>query len=251
LRPIGKAEEGSSAPRYRNPPIVEAAISIEFQALADDILPSLRAFCATLKTAYPEQSARFQQEARLQFGKTVAYESQPHEDGTVCISSDRKRFAQISLSGLAFSRLAPYGSWADFESQVRPLWESFANTFAVQPSIVSLRYINKIDIPLDMKMEAFLRTYPEISHDLPQLIGPYFMRVQVPMVNRVGEPMLIMQQGFVQPTSANHYGILLDNELRYEVQSAADVWPKALLGRKEKNLVFEACITDELRERLS
>lgn len=100
-------------------------------------------------------------------------------------------------------------------------------------------------------MEYYLRTYPEVSRDLPQLIGPYFMKLEIPMVDSVGEPVLTVQQGFVQSSNPETYAILLDNDLRYKVQSSAEVWDLAQDARREKNRIFEACITDQFRERLN
>jgi uncharacterized protein (TIGR04255 family) len=237
--------------RYRNPPIVEAAISVEFAALPVERLPEIKAFASNLGDEYPSQTPRFQQQAQFELGPVVRYASTQHEDGVVCASQDGKRFAQFTLSSVAFSRLAPYGSWEDFELQARPVWESFRKTFRIKAVTLGLRYINRIEIPTGDVMEHYLRTYPEVSHDLPQLIGPYFMRLEIPMVKSTGEPTLVLQQGFVKASSSELYAILLDNDLRYNAQDADDIWRLAQTARQEKNRIFEACITDNLRERLN
>lgn len=247
---MGESRVPDKAGHYRNPPIVEAAISIEYEGLPADRLSELQAFASKLLNEYPDQKPRFQQQAQFQFGSTPRYESTQFEDGIVCASLDTKRFAQFALSSVAFSRLAPYKSWEDFEQQARPIWERFQRVFAVKPTTLGLRYINRIEIPAGRPMEEYVRTFPEVSHDLPQLIGPFFMRIEVPMLGSVGEPTLILQQGTVPSSSPELYAILLDNDLRYAAV-ADDVWNLALEGRNQKNRIFEACITDRLRERLN
>lgn len=238
---------GKKATRYTNPPIVEAAISVGYPPVDVARLPEMRDFAAALKSEYPHQSPRLQHQAQLQFGQTVGYTSSQHEDGVICASEDRRRFAQFSLTAVIFSRLAPYGSWEDFEHQARPLWERFYEAFSVQPSSLAVRYINRIEIPTGEPMENYLRTFPEISRDLPQMIGRYFMRIEMPIEDAV----LVMQQGFVPASSPELYGILLDNDLRYEVSTAESLWQMALKARSAKDQIFEACITDKLRERFN
>lgn len=251
IKDMDDAHGGAPGLGYRNPPIVEAAIAIEYESLPQDRLSAIRKFAATISNDYPEQSARFQQEAQFQFGPVAAYASTQHEDGVVCASRDRKRFAQLALGSSVFSRLAPYGGWDEFERQAKPLWERFERALDVSPTILGVRYINRIEIPTEAPMEKFLRTYPEISRDLPQLIGPYFMKVEIPLESAAGGPMLTLQQGFVQSSSPSVYAILLDNDLRYPISSGTHVWDLLRLARIEKNRIFEACITDDLRRRLN
>jgi uncharacterized protein (TIGR04255 family) len=130
---MGTAGVYDSATPYRKPPIVEAAISVEYETLPTEFLSKIRKYSANLKMEYPEQNPRYKHEAILQFGNTVGYSSQQQEDGVVCASSDRKRVVQFSLSSVIISRLAPYGTWEDFEKQARPLWERFYKTVPIKP----------------------------------------------------------------------------------------------------------------------
>jgi uncharacterized protein (TIGR04255 family) len=44
-----------------------------------------------------------------------------------------------------------------------------------------VRYINKIDIPLPVgDLKEYLRTFPEVSSDLPQGLSGYFLQLQIP-----------------------------------------------------------------------
>lgn len=238
--------EDECVPGYNNPPIAEAVISIEYDTLSSDRLVDLKRFAKEVGAQYPDQHSRLQHQTQIQIGATVGAVATQIEDGVTCISTDRKRIAQFALSSVAFSRLAPYGSWGEFEQQVKPLWERFREGFVVTPRALGVRYINRIEIPSGHPMERYIRSYPEVSSDLPQSIHRYFMRIEIP----IDDGVLVMQQGFLPSSSPDLYAILLDNYLRYDVPELQDVWPLVLRARLEKNRIFEACITDNYRERL-
>jgi len=232
---------------YRNPPIAEAVIAMDYDPLPHQFAEKLVSFADNLRKSYPEQSPRYRQEAQVQFGLTTESSSKRYQDGVICYSEDRKQIAQFSLTAAIFSRLAPYGKWEDFEQQARPLWEQFARRFDVLAKTLGVRYVNRIEIPTGEAIETYLRTYPEVSRALPQLLNQYFLRMELPVPRGV----LTMQQGFVPASKPNLTAILLDNDLRYTLSPSEDVWQVAQFARAEKNRIFEACITNELRVRLN
>lgn len=231
---------------YANPPIVEAIVSIEYDALQSSALDDLRRFGSHIQDQYPNQASMFFGAAQIAFGPTSAGTSHhQQENGVHCATSDQKRQVQLTLNSLTVRRLAPYGSWAEFEQQIHPIWDAFAAAIPIQPRVVGVRYINRIDIPLNIPMERYLRTYPEISRDLPQVIGPFFLKLNIP----IDDYEVTIQQGFVAPSSPGEYAVLLDDDLRFAVSGTDAVWTTVLRAHEEKNRIFEACITDDLRER--
>ena len=232
--------------RYANPPILEAIVGIEFDLLTDDPLATVKAFARTLVAGYPQQLATLTGTAQIAFGSQVGSMSQQAETGVASVSADGRSVLELTIKGMTFKRLAPYTSWPEFSTHAREVWDRFIDQVEIQPQMIGLRYINRIDIPIDIPMEELIRTYPEISRDLPQLMSQYFMRIEVPL----GEHALaIIQQGFTPAVTQNEYAVLLDIDIRLPVAQTAHVWDRVEIGRTEKNRVFEACITDRLRER--
>jgi uncharacterized protein (TIGR04255 family) len=121
-----------------------------------------------------------------------------------------------------------------------------------------VRYINRIDIPtadaLTVRLEDYLRTYPEIPADWPyEDFLHFFIQLQIPQEDL--RCMLIVNQATAQPPNLKTTSILLDFDLfreEYEEPWQADndaaIWEflEQLHGRK--NEYFERSITEKTRE---
>jgi len=138
------------------------------------------------------------------------------------------------------------------------LWELY-NPAAKSESIprVAECHINRIDIPGEpvVKLEDYLRTYPEVSADMPNrgLIANFFMQVQLWQEDL--ESLLIVNETPVpSPDEETSISIQLDFDLfqeRFEnswpAEEEAAVWSLLEQLHDRKNEVFEASITDKTR----
>lgn len=237
----------ASEVHYSRAPIVEATLAIEVEPLAPDQLPKLDELARSISDRYPQRKPRIQSQFQISVAPAAGSgsSSMQFQDGFVCASADGKFVAQIALSGVTFSRLAPYTSWVDVGVPAKSLWRIYAQAFGAKPTVAAVRYINRIEIPIGEPMELYLRTYPEISRALPQLINQYYMRLELPLEKGVA----VVQQTFVPSSHETLSAILLDNDLRFPV-AGSDVWELISVAHDEKNRLFEASITDALRERI-
>jgi uncharacterized protein (TIGR04255 family) len=102
--------------------------------------------------------------------------------GYAFVGGEGKHFLQCKVNGFTFSRLAPYQTWGQFRNEAKTLWDSYRQIVGALPVVrIGLRYVNQLDLPVTMRdFRDYIRSYPEISTDLPQLLAGFFMQVQIP-----------------------------------------------------------------------
>ncbi|MHC5825617.1 MAG: TIGR04255 family protein, partial [Nostoc sp.] len=118
---------------------------------------------------------------------------------------------------------------------------------------LAVRYINRLDIPLPIgDLKEYLRTFPEVSANLPQGLSGYFMQLQIPQDN-LGA-MLVLNETIVSPPAPDVVSVLLDIDIfkerdipNYEVE----IWDFVEQLHNLADEVFEACITERTRELIN
>lgn len=166
------------------------------------------------------------------------------------VSENGRQIFQAQLGGFTFNRLEPYEHWAPFRQEAQRLWQVYVA--AAKPHAVTraaLRYINRINVPLGAELKDYFRTVPEVAPDLPQILSSFVMHLEVPQADIDGK--LLLNQATVEPAHPDMSSIVLDIDLFCEVEMQADdrsLWELFEKLRVRKNAVFEACITDRVRE---
>jgi uncharacterized protein (TIGR04255 family) len=170
-------------------------------------------------------------------------------------SEDLKWVAVCRLNGFSLSRLAPYDCWEDLRDKARSMWQVYREIGdPVRVTAISLRFVNRIDLPMpDEKhpwdFRFFLRTYPEISTDLDTGVSSYFMHLEIqrPGINS----MLVLNLAFPPlAADAKSAAVVLDSDLIMTLPnncSEEGIWDGFEVLRREKNGVFESCITNRTR----
>jgi uncharacterized protein (TIGR04255 family) len=122
-----------------------------------------------------------------------------------------------------------------------------------QVTRVGVRYINQLDLPSTMRdFNDYIRTYPQVSSDLPQALAGFFSQVQIPLPDI--EAMLLVTVTTVPPPSVNVASVVLDIDVFKEnlkPMPDSKIWESLDVLRRRKNLAFEACITNNTRELIS
>lgn len=241
---------------YDHAPITEALIDIQFggvSASVDDLL-----------TAHEHESAKYPEKkpmvlASVKIDGTVSPDSASFTDqtsqrlGWAFISDDKLQVWQARTSGFTFARLAPYQSWEPFREEARRLW--LLTRAAAKPETitrVAVRYINRLELPLPFtNFNEYLRNAPEVSPLLPQALSGFFMQLQIPQEDLRGMLILnhqLIPTDFPGKTTAS---VLLDIDLFKLVELPQDeegLWGLLELLHTKKNEIFEASITDRMRE---
>lgn len=237
---------------YSRSPLTEAVIDI--QIAPDVALNILASIPRTELERYPQQETIHQLTAEI---PTRATDLPPTTIsvalGHRLTSADDKYLVQARINGLTLSRFAPYESWEPFRNEARRIWDIYLST--AKPQVVTriaVRYINQLNIPLGSKIESYLQFYPEIPASLPQLVGEYVMRAQLPQLDIEG--MLILTEAVVPPSDPASASLVLDIDLFKEgtipAEDGAQLWSEFEVLRDRKDVIFEACITEETRRMI-
>lgn len=135
--------------------------------------------------------------------------------------------------------------------EARRLWTLYRSV--VHPDGVTrlgLRYINRLDIPeAPIELKDYLRTVPEISPDLPQIVSHYYMQVVIPMDDLAATA--IVNQTLLPSSSPSATSILLDIDLFRQEDLPDDeegIWDLCEKMRAGKNRISQACITERTKE---
>jgi uncharacterized protein (TIGR04255 family) len=232
-------------------PIVEAVIGVDLEEmLGEDSLVALKELGQRLRESYPTCEDLKMSQFELTIG------SQPKQMDTQIgyffKSIDQLNVVHARRNGFAFSRLAPYQNWGVFFAEARHSWKQYREVIGpIKLAKWTVRYLNKLSWPAGEPMEDYLRVYPYIPEDLPQMIGGCYMRLQIPIESPQG---LLTQQLVMLPQEQPDKSyFMLDNEFTFSAIGLSDstVWEHINLSREIKNKFFVNSITDKLKEMIS
>ena len=239
---------------YSRAPITEALIDIQAQLPQEVKLDVLAQVYSAIQAEYPKSEEMLIIQGQMIAGASVGATASQSQIGYRFFSKDQKQIIQVRLDGFTFSRLAPYDCWETFRDEAKRLWsiyESLTHPEAI--ARLAIRYINRLDIPLPIgDLKDYLRTFPEVSPDLPQGLSGYFMQLQIPQENLAA--MLVINQAIVPPPTPDFVSILLDLDLFLERDIPSDeiaLWNILEQMHEQKNKAFEACITESTRELIN
>jgi uncharacterized protein (TIGR04255 family) len=239
---------------YAHAPITEALIDIRATVPTDVTVEDLTRAHREIEADYPKMASRLDFHGMFSAGARVGATAQQDIIGSVFFSKDEKQIAQLRRDGFTFSRLAPYDDWENLRDEARRLWSIYRSIAKpTEISRVALRYINQINIPLPMRdFRDYLRTYPEVSTDLPQELAGFFMQTQIPQKD-IGA-ILILTQTMVPPPDDKTSSVVLDVDVFIQdmaLLTDEDIWGRLELLRNRKNEAFEACITNQTRRMIT
>jgi len=231
--------------------IIEAVINVQVSPLPESAVESFKIISGQVQADYPVQQVLSEMEFTGEVGSQGPKASAKQRSiGIQFRSVDAKQVFQVRLNGFSFHRLAPYGDWLSFRAEASRLWLLYrAAVGPTRTETYSIRYINKIPVPIGQRIERYLRVYPVIPEELPQVMSNYLMRLELQIEGGIW----IAHQALLPPEMPGTGFVLLDNELRYSGLGLTDqeVWDRIDSARHEKNRIFLGCITEELKGILS
>jgi uncharacterized protein (TIGR04255 family) len=237
---------------YRHAPISEAVIDLHCELPSSTDQKDLFRVHSLIKDSYPKQGELRTLTTQVAPGSRIT--SEELVVGYRFANESETRVVLARRDGFSFSWLAPYDHWEPFRAEARRLWDVYASALKVdRVARVGVRYVNRIDIPVDagmgVELDHYFRTGPRIAPELPQELKSFFVRLQLPL-SHLNEGMLIVTQTALPPSSPQVISTILDIDavvagVSFGIPEAWDCVEKL---RAEKNLAFEACITDRVRD---
>ncbi len=176
---------------YTNAPITEATIDLRIERHHGISVDDLAVIQKLVMDSYPSQESEYFYSGQMyveEAGDPVQTESTHRHNGFRFTSPDKRQVFHARLDGFAFSVRAPYDRWEPFRDEARRLWDIYRSvTKAEVVTRVTVRYINQLDLPAHnpeadrVRMEDYLRVYPEVPRDWPGggTMNSFFMQLQM------------------------------------------------------------------------
>jgi uncharacterized protein (TIGR04255 family) len=240
-----------SQKHYDNAPITEAIIDLRVEVSSKINVADLKRVQASEENTYPTIAPMHETLNQFALGPEAHATSTTQQIGFLLRSADEKQILQARMNGFTLSRLAPYQTWEKFRTEARRLWNIYRAV--AEPSAVvriAVRNINRLDIPLPVNdFSEYLRTFPEVSRDLPQGLSTYFMHLAMPLEEIKGQAMII--ETIIPPVRPGIVSLVLDIDVSRTESLPADesgIWDLLEQIRNVKDNVFEGCITPKSRK---
>jgi uncharacterized protein (TIGR04255 family) len=230
-----------------NAPIVEALIDVRVEPRPGASVDGLSPMRQRLGADYGDPQPRYQIVHQVPFGHGAPPPEPPTRilDGQTFWSLDRRRVVQVQATGFSLSILRPYKDWDELRSEARARWNDYVDVMdPKRVNRISTRFINRLELPLPIaEIKDWLLTYPELGPDIPQFLGPFLVRVTVPLKRGTG----IITQASEVSTSPGTLPLVLDIDVFRAAEftpASETLWSALDELRDEKNTLFFGSITD-------
>jgi uncharacterized protein (TIGR04255 family) len=240
-------------PKYSRPPIVEAVFEFRFaELLSARDLDRIR---DRLKSRYPAIQER--RNIGVQVQENGKVETTSNVDGYQMAAADARSLVLYQTNAFGTVRPAPYENWEHLMGEAKENYETFEKVLGRKTfTRISSRFINRIDIPnaaiADRNFAAWLNVGVRLPEPFTGDEKNFTFACNFP--HKATGLGVVLQGGSVEPALLDCTSILLDIDVYQESdigQHKDFLWETADRLRLAKNSVFEATITDKLRELIS
>jgi uncharacterized protein (TIGR04255 family) len=241
---------------YLHPPITEAVIEIRVNHTLTS--SELEKIAKKLKKHYPNSKPH--NELGIDLGDIGSKSAgsnvkvSKHQKGFHLSSEDQADIVIIKPESLVMSRLAPYLGWETIRNQfisVWKIWKDIAKTRSI--SRVGIRYVNRIDVPVDeldrIEIEDYLTFHPKVPSFSNAPMTNYLIQIAKPTSNPLWSTTITSTN---QPSPlVKTVSLLLDIDLFRTEEiplNDDDLWQMLTEARDLKNNIFQQCITPRAEE---
>ena len=237
---------------YTRDPIVEAIIGIGIEPLPPERTADFLSLQAAAGPQYTKQKLVYDFSGSLELGvEETTTKSTPTHVGYSFQTVDQQQIFTARTDAFSYHRLRPYPRWKLFRDEAARLWDLYREAVG-SPTITQceLRYINRLEVPAGEELNTYLRTFPEIGPDLPQILFGYQLQV-VLKLDRFKSGQLVLRQSMTSSDVPDHISIILDNSLLFQTDMDKEIlWAVFEDARLEKNRIFHGCITPAMEARI-
>lgn len=237
---------------YSSPPITEAVIEIIFDS---ELKPKdFEKITKKLKMNYPNlqhQNTTVINVEANSIGSNLIIGNQP---GIKLSTNDEADILILAHQKLAVARLAPYQGWDYLFDKMLSSWKAWKYVAGIKPiNRIGVRYINRIDIPIDdqgkIENQDYLNIYPHLPKSIDKPMFNYLNQVTLPTFNEFWNARITSTA--IPSPRVKHISLLLDidvfrtNDIPIKEEDFLNCLSEV---RDVKNHLFEECITHKARE---
>ena len=238
-------------PSYSRPPVREAIIDIQIDALPEELLPKLKECGTEFVSLYPKTKTRYRGTISMKVSDGDGTSEQNRQlFGYSFHSPDENRCVQLRHDGFTFNLLKPdpmaeWPGWNVLRDEAQRVWDSYVMvTNTAEIKRIAVRYINQIVIPGGkIELLDYFTEPPRIPVGLPQSLNDYFSRIEIN--NSDPEAFIIITQTPAPQKYQNQPTFTLDIDVIREQRmllDSFDLWSTLDRFRELKNTVFEASL---------
>lgn len=236
---------------YGRAPVTEAVIDIQTENSAPISIGDIQSLSEELRTDFPTRLPLHQLQMGVQVGPEGAEFTKDQQ--VLGYRLDRTgRVLQLRAHGFTYSHLPPYTDWPTFSKEAESYWNLYAATFKPAASTrAAVRMINRIPLPSgEVELARCLNIYPSIPESLPGGLQSLAMQVQLPM-KHVDDAAIAILQLYNATATPGSRSIILDIDVIVQKRMPpVEVFTTLNIIGDAKDDVFEACITDAVREMI-
>jgi len=237
---------------YNNPPINEAVLTIGFKKVDHILKESLVSVNDSFREEFPVKKDIVSYEGDINIGKDIEPElttNNKHINGYSFWNKEKTRLYQLTKDRFSYNMLKPYTNRNEFVNKAKVIWSEFDHVINPdQISSISLRYINRVLIPLPIEdFKDYISITPKVPEILPDSLNSFFNQVQIPM----NDDILVTISTTIEPDRNDQLPYILDIMVtKYGRPSLNknEFWGDLVDMLDLKNDIFENVITDKTRK---
>lgn len=236
--------------RYPHPPIVEAVVEFKFSASTDE--KKYAKVLTNLKKAYDVHKEETHYTYAVDMKAPYKEPKKTTQTVDKLFSNNMTQNIIMRSNSLAISQLAPYACWDEFRARIFRDFEVWHRAVGYQQlERIGMRYINRIDLPLEddkIQLEQYAVLNINVQPCLKSL-DKYSINIQSQLKD-IGAT-VIVNSAMVESPLANHLSLVLDFDIFRMVDSSMkveDIFTYLDQARTKKNELFESSITEKARE---
>lgn len=235
---------------YDRPPITESIIELRVQQEVGDA--AIDAIAARLTPLYPVTTTMIGLPELVldTTGASLTVNNRPH--GRRLVSEDAADVVLLTPRFLSTARLPSYPGWAALRDRARDNW---AHWLAVAGSLplerIGVRYINRIDIPVEAGQNLDLDQYLTFA-PRGEVFSAVLVGYHVQMTFQTYKPhwMATVRSTPLPPSVPERLSVLLDIDVFRNIlmPDAAEPWTIIDEAQEIKNDIFERALGAKARE---
>lgn len=242
--------------KYNKSPIIESICELKFTEDTnwDITVPGL--IFGDIRSEYPLKEQRTTPEVKFSSSGTVFREAQSQikvHESVIFLTKDKKSRIQVGPRLLVINRLRPYLTWDDFKSQIDQALEKLKARVDINGiQRIGLRYINKIEIPVEdnrVDLDKYFDFRPFCGDRLPQTHGEFI----VGCVFSYSDNRDLCRVEFTSAVPENEGSLAFILSLDYFLAKPRSISLTQIIewidgAHDELEKLFEGCILPPLRE---
>jgi uncharacterized protein (TIGR04255 family) len=240
---------------FTRPPIVEAVVERRFGTpLSMDTMDNLR---RKFEREFPAVSQMNEVSIAINQGVPQPQVNQSTV-GYRLVNQAGLAVILLTTQAITFARLAPYPGWREFSTAAEEVFRTARDTMGYSTfSRIGVRYINRLDIPsanesgavAAIRPEEYILIYPEYPEAVIPNIHGFTLQCVAPLP--AIDCLATINVSTVQSPVPRHISLVFDIDVgrNANVPQREDEIAGLLEAiRREKNRIFDSCLTKKMKE---